>query len=266
MSKIAIIGSTGLTSGDFLESEEPWKVKTADGLVTGVRGDIGNHQLFFLSRSNGRSGIPAHRVNYRANLLALKELGVEYILATAMVGSLSTFIPVGTFVVLDQFLDFSKLHRTLFGSEGFAFVDMTDPYTPELREAFISALTEGGYPHRSTGTYVMVDGPRFETRAEIEMFRRLGGDVIGMTGVSEAIMAREAGISYGSLAVVVNMGAGLNPKPVTREECYNETVRLSDITKHVIKRVVLNFDHVKPNSAKDAPSDYILADPLDVLV
>lgn len=243
MAKLAIIGSSGLSAEDFLTGVQPVSVATDAGTVSLEVGHTDKWAAAFLRRSHGRPGLPPHAVNYRANILALKQLGVEYIFATSVVGSLSTTIPAGTLVVLDQFLDFTKQREiTIFDEVGFAFVDMTDPYCPQLRSTLIRAAQNLREPVRPTGCYVGVEGPRYETRAEIEMYRRLGGDVIGMTNVPEAVMARESGLCYAATAFVSNLGAGLNDRRISQIDNRDATLGAIPALQRILGRALDGFE------------------------
>jgi 5'-methylthioadenosine phosphorylase len=235
----AIIGSTGLRPHDLLTDVETRSVSVPTGPMAVAVGRADCREVAFLERSHGRPGVPPHAVDYRANALALKHLGVRCVLATAVVGSLSTTIPERALLVLDQFLDFTRRREaTVFDGDGFAFVDMTDPYCSSLRAVLIEAARQLGVSVYPRGCYVGVDGPRYETRAEIEMYRRLGGDVIGMTSVPEVVMARELGLCYASLAFVSNMGAGLSPRSISRAENYAASVGAAPMLRRLLRRAV----------------------------
>jgi 5'-methylthioadenosine phosphorylase len=226
MSKIAIIGSRGITAAEFFKEAQHINVETEAGTVPIIIGNFAQHEIFFLNRSHGKPGVPPHGVNYKGNILALMKLGIQDLITTAVVGSLSNDIPVGALLILNQFLDFTKQRDfTLFGRSGFSFVDVTDPYCPNLRSNLYNAAQEVAVPIIPTGCYVGVEGPRYETRAETEMYRRLGGDVIGMTNIPEVVMAREAEICYATLASVSNLGAGLNSGPILIEAIAEEAQR-----------------------------------------
>src|SRR5690606_19784165 len=132
-------------------------------------------------------------VNYRANIKALQEIGVKNIIATAAVGSLYSEFKPGSFVLADQFLDFTRTRKTTFyegGDQGVVHCDMTVPYCPELRQALVTSGKEMEVAVHNGGTYVCTEGPRFETSAEIAMFKQMGGHLIGMTSVPEVCLAR----------------------------------------------------------------------------
>ena len=234
--RLAIIGSTGVGVDRLLAHAEPDVVSTPGGDVDVVVGTLDDTDVLFMTRSGRRAPWPPHLVNYRANIAALRARGVDSVIATSVVGSLRPDIPPGTLVVIDQFLDFTK-HRphTWFGDEAFAFVDFTEPYCPRLRKALIAACQSVGAHARAEGCYVGVDGPRYETAAEVRMYGSLGGDVIGMTNIPECIFAREAGLCYAALAFVSNYGAGLSPRAITREENYAATLAHARLVEDVLR-------------------------------
>jgi 5'-methylthioadenosine phosphorylase len=221
--RIGLIAGSGVQ--DLYDQEEPRQktVGTEFGEVPVylVRIDE-DRELVFLPRHGKGHSIPPHRINYRANIRALAELGCGCVLATNAVGSMNTQMQPGDMVVCDQFLDFTKQRPlTFFDGEGgeVRHVDVTEPYCPRLRETLregcMAALGEELHP---AATYVCAEGPRFETAAEIAMYSQLGGDVVGMTGVPEAVLAREAGLCYATVCVVSNWAAGITDSPITHSE------------------------------------------------
>ncbi|MDG6997421.1 MAG: S-methyl-5'-thioinosine phosphorylase [Nitrososphaerota archaeon] len=210
--------------------------KYGNTTVTEIKG-IGPARTFVILRHGSNHTTPPHMINYRANIQAAKELGVNYIIATASVGAINPKYSVGEYVLVDQFLDFTK-HRefTFFvdPSESFRHTDMTHPYSERVRKALIKAAkTQKIQKFHTRGTYVCTEGPRFETPAEIRMFRRMGGDVVGMTGVPEVVLANEVGIEYGTLSQVTNMAAGLQSK-ITQSEVEEIMQKSIQQTKKVI--------------------------------
>lgn len=193
------------------------EVETAYGAVLVDRVRFGKEEIAFIARHGTGHDIPPHRVNYRGNIAALKSLGVTNILASAAVGSLVKTMPPGALSVLTQFIDFTHGRpSTFFDGEGgeVVHVDMTEPYCPHLRKELREAAEALGEEVHSEATYVCAEGPRFETPAEIRMFRQMGSDLVGMTSVPEAALAREAGICYASVAIVTNWAAGVSAEPV----------------------------------------------------
>lgn len=215
---IAVIGGSGFT----LQTEQPLEqLQTPFGVAWLTAFLLGDKEAVFLPRHGPRQALPPHRVNYRANLWALKERGVTDIFASFSVGSLKGALQAGTLVLLDQFLDFTKSRLTTFfdGEDGrIVHAEMTYPYCPRLRALLAEAAEATDVEMLPKGTYVCVEGPRFETAAEIAMFGTIGGDVIGMTGVPEVVLARELGICFAGLALATNLGAGLSPTPPSHHE------------------------------------------------
>lgn len=213
MSKIAIIGGTGLTSLNSLEITRREMVRTPYGEPSGplTHGVLCGHDVLFLARHGYGHTIAPHKVNYRANLWALKESGVKHIIAIAAVGSIrKDFLP-GSLVLPDQIIDYTwSRHNTFFenGTNGVTHIDFTWPYCTELREMLREAAATAHITLPDTATYAAMQGPRLETAAEIDRLERDGCDLVGMTGMPEAALARELDICYATCAVVANMAAG----------------------------------------------------------
>ena len=235
--RIAVIGGTGVLSPEMLENVQESKVSTRYGEVEFKTGICRGEEVIFMARHGARHTIPPHLVNYRANIEALRLLGVTRIIATSAVGSLNPEMKPGDSVILDQFIDFTKGRISTFfdgGEMGVVHTDFTEPYCPEIRSCLISAARSLGIPVHERGCYVATEGPRFETPAEIRAFRILGGDVVGMTNVPECVLAREASICYGTVAVVTNFAAGISPTPLTHEEVVQVMKENSDRLRNII--------------------------------
>ncbi len=174
---------------------------------------LGEHSdLVFLPRHGPRHTTPPHRINYRAHLKALHVLGVHSILAAYAVGSIQPDIPPKSLVLLDDFLDFTSDRPFTFyegDDAGLAHTIMSPPYCPTLRQRLLELAPTFDLELRPSGTYVCTNGPRFETPAEIRMYRQLGGDVVGMTGAQEATLARELGMHFAGVAISINWAAGI---------------------------------------------------------
>lgn len=219
--RVAIIGGTGVYRAAGVEDLRPLTVPTPYGPVTLSAGRRGDREVLFLARHGEGHSVPPHRVNYRANVHALWQLGVDAVLATSSVGSVVPEWRAGTLLLLTGFLDFTRNRpHTFFDGEGGQVVhtDMTEPYCPRLRDQLAAAARARGVAVVPKGTYVGVEGPRFESPQEIRMFAALGGDVVGMTGIPEVTLCREAGLCYQSVGLVTNLGAGLSPTPISHEE------------------------------------------------
>ncbi|MEM2282174.1 MAG: S-methyl-5'-thioadenosine phosphorylase [Candidatus Hadarchaeales archaeon] len=220
MAKIGIIGGSGFYSfrvgcPRILQVLTPYgKVEVEEGVISGK-------EVVFLARHGRWHNLPPHLVNYRANLWALKRRGVERIIGLGACGSLDPKIKPGELVLLDQFLDFTKQRACTFfegGRRGVAHVDMTNPYCPELGRVLSRVARGLGVRLHKGVTYVCTEGPRFETPAEIRMFRMLGGQVVGMTGVPECVLARELELCYAGVGIVTNLAAGLSGRKLTHRE------------------------------------------------
>lgn len=224
----AIIGGTGFYS---LEGHQLKKdiVETPFGQadIFSLEGDLDD--VFFLPRHGASHSIPPHRINFRANIKALQQLGVERVLATCAVGSINETMPPGSLVIVDQFLDFThgRAHTFFNGGEsGVSHVDATEPYCCNLSEHLYNSGLKRGLTISPKGTYVCCNGPRLETAAEIRMFGLLGADIVGMTGVPEVVLARELGIHYAAIAISINWAAGLNEGPISYEYSGFQRIRL----------------------------------------
>lgn len=207
--KTAIIGGTGLYSaGDGRQIIQETEYGKAHLDVI----DIDGMEVAFLARHGRGHIVPPHRINYRANMKALYDLGVRHVYASVAVGSMNPSYKPGDLVVLSDFLDFTKVREQTYftgGEAGVRHVDMTDPYCKNLRQLFFDKAAELGVPIAGSGVYVTTEGPRFETAAEIRFMRLIGGDVVGMTNVPEAVLAKELGICYSAVGIVTNWCTGM---------------------------------------------------------
>jgi 5'-methylthioadenosine phosphorylase len=218
---------------DYLfPAREERRLKTRFGTAKAYVCAAGTREFLFLPRHGKDHSIPPHRINFRANLQALKGEGVGRVIATSAVGSISRKLQVGGLGLLDQFIDLSKRHLTFFDRRP-VHVDMTHPYEPGLQTLILNAADVLGIRLTTGLVYVSVDGPRYETSAEIRMFGLLGGDVVGMTGGPEAILANELGMSYASIVVATNWAAGMQER-VSHEE----VVAMMDETAPRVKRLI----------------------------
>lgn len=204
---LGVIGGSGVYDIDGLENKRWVKVETpfgdpSDELLTG---ELNGQKLVFLPRHGRGHRIPPSELNFRANIYALKALGVTEILSVSAVGSLKEHLPPGTFVVIDQFIDrtFARA-KTFFGTGLVAHVALGHPVCGRLGDLIEEALVELRIPHQRRGTYMVMEGPQFSTKAESELYRGWGCDVIGMTNMPEAKLAREAEMCYATVAMVTD--------------------------------------------------------------
>ncbi len=231
---LAFITGSGFYTLPGLEGAEDRRVVTRFGEATVTVGTMGGRPVAFLPRHGRDHSIAPHRIDYRANLAALDALGVSAIVATAVSGSLHPEVGPGSLRLIDQFIDLTWGRASTFFDEEVRHVDMSEPYDPDLRAALLDAARAEGVELIPTGTYVCFNGPRFETPAEIEMARRMGGDLVGMTGCPEVILARELGIRYASVGVVSNLAAGLSAEPLS----VDDIVAIVDEVAAVLHRVI----------------------------
>ncbi|MCL6515522.1 S-methyl-5'-thioadenosine phosphorylase [Alicyclobacillus sp.] len=235
----AIIGGTGVYDPALLESPTTERIETPYGPAEVTLGRYQGKAVAFMPRHGSGHSIPPHRINYRANIAALKQLGVTQVLATAAVGSLQTRYEPGSLVLIDGFLDFTKSRPTTFFEDGpVVHVDMTDPYCGRLRREILAAAGRLGLSVHDGGTYVCAEGPRFETPQEIRLYQSWGAAVVGMTSVPEVVLAKEAELCYATVCMVTNYGAGISPTPLTHEEVVEE------MAKNVHRIRTLFFDTI----------------------
>ena len=210
MSKIAIIGGSGLENPEILKNQKLLSVETPYGEPSSefLCGTIGQVEVFILSRHGRLHTIPPSQVNNRANIFAIKKLGCSYILATTACGSLRENIGRGDLVIPDQFIDFTRHRETTFFKEflpnEMKHTPMAEPFNRYLREKLIAAGNELGLTIHPNGCILTIEGPRFSTRAESHLFRSWGGDLINMSTAPECILANELGIPYAAVAMATD--------------------------------------------------------------
>lgn len=219
--EIGIIGGSGLYDVELLRKVEEIKIYTPYGPTSDniIIGEYAGRKVAFLPRHGRGHKIPPHKINYRANIWALKSLGVDKIVAVSAVGSLREDYKPGDFVIPDQFIDFTKKREYSF-FEGIVVghFSMADPFCEPLRRLIIETAKELNIAVHSKGTYICIEGPRFSTRAESRLFKEVfKADIIGMTLVPEVNLAREAGICYATIAMVTDYDVWAE-KPVTAAE------------------------------------------------
>lgn len=234
---LAIIGGTGLDEmPEFLDGPVE-TVSTRFGEAQVVISKTHGKDMIFLPRHGlGHATLPSN-INYRAQIAALKKIGVTRVIGVCAVGSLRKDISGGTLVVVDDFIDLTKRRVVSFfdePGEPVVHTDFTKPYCPEISSTLVDACKSAGCECISGGVYIGVDGPRYETPAEIRTYASWGGDVIGMTNVPEAVLAREAGLCYGAICVATNSATGLGEKPL----CHDEVRAVMASTKLLMQDVL----------------------------
>jgi len=223
--KVGLIGGTGLESLNFLRNSQEIEIQTPYGSPssTFINGTINNCEVLILSRHGRDHTITPTHVNNRANISAMKQFGCDYILATTACGSLREEIQRGALVIPDQFIDFTRFRNSTFFDKfeaGHAsHTAMANPFSELLRKHLITSCEELGLAYHPAGTVITIEGPRFSTRAESNMFRTLGADVINMSTAPEVILANEAGIPYAAIALSTDFDSWKHDEvPVTWDE------------------------------------------------
>ena len=234
---LAIIGGSGLTQLASLQTTHHRAVRTPYGEPSGpiTFGSIGACEVAFLARHGYGHTIPPHEVNYRANIWALKAEGVTEIVSVASVGGIRADLGPGILTVPHQLIDYTwGRHQTFFdgGEAPVTHVDFTHPYSPEMRRRLLQAAIACDEKIVDGAVYAATQGPRLETAAEVDRLERDGADIVGMTGMPEAVLARELGLRYATIAVVVNHSAG-------RGDSINaiEFARIEEILQQSMSRV-----------------------------
>jgi 5'-deoxy-5'-methylthioadenosine phosphorylase len=234
----AVIGGSGLYQFAGLDIVEQQKCNTpfgepSDVITVGkLKGAAGQHSVYFLPRHGSKHHLPPHQVNYRANLFALRELGVKQVLAVNAVGGIASTLQAGDIVIPDQIIDytygrehtFSDGRGNIISGEQVHHVDFTQPFDEALRQKIISAARNSNKTAIGNvveqGVYGCTQGPRLETAAEIRRMAHDGCTLVGMTAMPEAALARELNLAYASISIVANMAAGLSDIPLTVEDIH----------------------------------------------
>ncbi len=219
--QVGVIGGSGLYDPGIVEDPVEVRVSTPYGRPSDfiTVGSVGGVRVAFLPRHGRGHTLPPHRINYRANIWALRALGVRWVISVSAVGSLREDYRPGDFVVPDQFIDMTKGRQyTFYDGPVTVHVSMADPFCEDLRARLVDAARRLGYPVHERGTYVCIEGPRFSTRAESRVWREVfGADIIGMTLVPEVNLACEAELCYATLAMVTDYDVWAE-RPVTAGE------------------------------------------------
>jgi 5'-methylthioinosine phosphorylase len=225
--KLGIIGGSGLYQLPGMSNVSESRVITAWGAPSAAltRGQLHGVEMLFLPRHGSNHHLPPHLINYRANIAALADAGVDAIVATAAVGGIEYAAGTGTIVVPTQIIDYTygREHSYSDGTQPHPqHVDFSEPYTPSLRAHLLAAAADAGIAVRGQGVYAATQGPRLESAAEIDRLERDGCTIVGMTGMPEAGLARELGIDYANISLVVNPAAGRAKGEITMADIERE--------------------------------------------
>jgi len=240
--EIGIIGGTGFY--DFFQEGEELEINTKFGSPSDkiVIGNLFGKKVAFLPRHGKKHHFPPHQIPYKANILSLKEIGVERIIGPTAVGSLKKDFNPGDFVICDQFIDFTKRRDSFFNGPQICHIEMAYPYCKELRKIALNEAREIGLKTHSKGTVVIIEGPRFSTLAESQHFSKIGGDVVNMTQYPEVVLASELGICYLNISLVTDYDAGIyegsNISPVSVEDVLDNFNRNMDSLKKLVSAII----------------------------
>jgi len=252
--EIGIIGGTGLYDPKLLKNIKEVKVKTLFGKPSDkiTLGEMAGKQLAFLPRHGKKHTIRPTDVNSRANIAALKQLGVNCILASSTVGSLKDEYKPGDIVFVDQFIDRTTRREQSFFTEGkVCHISVAEPICPELRQSLITVAKKNRISHHEIGTYVCIEGPRFSTKAESRMYKNWGADVVGMTLVPECVLAREAEICYANIAMVTDYDVWKD-HPVCVEDIVKTMKANIENVKQIITETIKKIPKEKNCECKNA--------------
>lgn len=239
MKTVGVIGGSGLYEIEGLTDVESFSIDTPWGSPSDelIVGNLGDTKMVFLPRHGRGHKIMPSEINYRANIYAMKKMGVEWIVSVSAVGSMKEHLSPGQVVIPDQFYDHTKIRKsTFFGDGVVAHVSMADPVCSQLSEDLYQASKSAGATVHKDGTYLCMEGPQFSSRAESNIYRSWGVDIIGMTNATEAKLAREAEICYGSISLV------------TDYDCWHEDhddVTVEDLIETLTSNVQLARDIIK---------------------
>jgi len=242
--KIGVFGGSGFYS--LMEGAEKVKVDTPYGAPSDLIsvGEVAGKKVAFLPRHGERHTLPPHKIPYKANLYAMKSLGVERIIAPCAAGSLQPHVKIGDFVISDQIVNRTyRRDDTFYDGPVVTHISFADPYCPELRQIAISSARKLGLPIHEKGTVVVIEGPRFSTRAESKWYASMGWEVINMTQYPESVLARELEMCYVNIALITDYDVGVEGKvpPVSHEEVIRvfseNNEKLKDLVFEVIKNI-----------------------------
>jgi 5'-methylthioadenosine phosphorylase len=241
--EIGVIGGSGLYS--LLEDALEVEIETPFGRPSDAVtiGQVGGRAIAFLPRHGREHGLPPHRVPYRANLWGLRSLGVRQILAPCAVGGLRAELGPGTFVVPDQLVDRTAGRSQTFYDDGAVHVPFADPYCPAGRQVVLTQASAAGVEAIDGGTMVVIEGPRFSTRAESQWYADQGWSVVNMTGHPEAVLARELGLCFTAIALVTDLDAGVDVgDTVTQEEVFRVFAENTERMRDLVLRAAITLD------------------------
>lgn len=226
----------------LLDNPEIREVETPYGKTSSkiTMGKISSRDVAFIARHGEKHQYPPHKIPYKANIWAFKELGVTRIIAPSAVGSLKKEIKPGEFLVPDQFVNFTRRDDTFYNDET-VHIASHEPYCPDLRKLLVSTGKEMGLPVHTQGTVVVINGPRFASHAESIMYRQMGFDIINMTQYPECVLAREQEICYANISIITDYDTGVKDDPTVKPVTIEEVLRVFKENNEKIKNLIFNL-------------------------
>ncbi len=255
---IGIIGGSGLYKIEGIAFKEEKEISTPYGKPSASYrvGEAGGVGIAFLPRHGSPHNIAPHKINYRANIWGFREIGVKRIISVSAVGGINPQMKPGDIAVLDQIIDMTENRAsTFYDDEEVVHIDFTEPYCPELRKTILASGEKTGIGLKDKAAYLCVNGPRLETAAEIKAFSLLGADVVGMTGMPEASLARELELCFSGIAVVTNYAAGISGKKLTTTEVVETMTETIEKIKLLLKETIGLLPVNRNCNCKDALKD-----------
>ncbi len=261
--KIGVIGGSGVYKIEGIEVVREHTVLTPFGKPSSeiIEAKLNGISFFFLPRHGKHHSFTPSDVNYRANIFALKELGVEYLISVSAVGSLKEEYPPTTFVLVDQFIDWTKgkRERTFFNNGFVGHVSVAEPVEKELQQMMIDVCKEEGIKHGVGGSYICIEGPQFSSKAESNIYRSFGASVIGMTNVPEAYLAKEAGMAFATIAMVTDYDCW-KEEHCTLEEIM-KVMAINNQQAHTVLKKLIPKLHANPFKFKKENTFAVLSKP-----
>ncbi len=265
---IGIIGGTGLYSIEGLKIKQEVDIDTPFGKPSDkiIIGELEGKEVAFLPRHGGKHAIPPHMINFRANIFAMKKIGVQRIVSVSAVGSMKEHIRPGDAVVVSQFIDMTVSRKRTFFEDGIvAHVGFADPVCPEVFNSLVQSAKEVGVVVHRGGTYICIEGPQFSSRAMSFLWRQFNVDVIGMTNLPEAYLAREAELCYGTLAFPTDYDCWYEGEEVVTAQMVVENLK-KNVEK--AKKIIRNFLRIIPEKrecpCKNALENAIVTSPENI--
>lgn len=262
--EIGVLGGSGFY--DLLDNAKEAVIKTPFGSLSGkvMIGRISGRRVAFIPRHGQGHKYPPHKIPYKANLWAFKKMGIKRIISPAAVGSLNPFIKPGDFVIVDQFVNWTKNRDDTFyhgpeysgkiegikKSDKVAHFSMAEPYCKELRKIASKSCQKLNIPRHQTGTLVIIEGPRFSTRAESKFFSSQGWDIINMTSYPEVVLARELGICYLNIGLITDWDVGLEGDPKVKPVTFRELVKVFNQNNQKVKELIFEIIKNIPKQRK----------------